>query len=460
MKKIFLFFSVVAALLCSSCAKEEPDVWGTISGVVKDAQSNQPIEGVKVTVTATGASQITNSDGQFTFDNLDATEYSLSFEKVGYFTLTQKVTVLAGETATAHVQMKKNLLGINVSPSVLDFGTSTTSLNLDVTSTSGSSVYFSVQSSASWLSVSPSSASVSQSTVIQATVRRGTLSPGSYDALITFSANNESMTVPVHMQVAGAGQPVVTVESIVSVTQTTATVNGVLTLEGGVSVSDYGVCYSTNATPTVNNSKISRGGTSQSTGFNCQLSGLNPGTEYHVRAYAIADGQTYYSAEKTFTTTSQGGGGSGGGTEDYSSAVLRSTNDYVTIELLSCKRQASGNVLMETTILNTGITQNNDFRVCGIGEGQTWDGQNWVTDVSDALFTTYGYYDLYMSLNGKSGNKLGGGVVVPVNSKKKFSITVKNVPQDATSVSVHLACMFYGYPCSYTYLTYDNVPIY
>lgn len=459
MKKIFLFFSVVAALVCSSCVKQEPDIWGTISGVVKDVQTNQPLEGVKVTVTATGASQITNSDGQFTFDNLDATEYSLSFEKAGYFTLTQKVTVLAGETATAQVQLKKNLLGIDVTPTVLDFGVGSSSMNITVTAQTGS-VYFTAASNSGWLSVSPKSASVSTSTILQVLVTRGSLSPGSYEGAITITANGESLLIPVYMQVSGGSQPVISVESVTAVTQTTATVNGVLTLENGVSVSDYGVCYSTNATPTINNTKISRGSTSVSTSYSCQLSGLNPGTEYYARAYAVSGGQTYYGNTKSFTTTSQSGGGGGGGTEDYSSAVLRSTNDYITIELLSCKRQASGNVLMETTILNTGINQNTDFRVCGIGEGQSWDGQTWTTDVSDPLFTTYGYYDLSMSLNGKSGSKLSGGVVVPLNSKKKFSITIKHVPADAPSISVHLACMFYGYPCEYTYLTYDNVPIY
>ena len=460
MKKFILFFSVLAALICSSCVKPEPDIWGSISGVVKDAQSNQPIEGVKVTVTATGASQITNSDGQFTFDNLDATEYSLSFEKTGYFSHTQKVTVLAGETATAQVQLKKNLLGIDVTPNVLDFGTGSSSMNLTVTAQSGT-VRFTATSNASWLSVSPNSASVSTSTVLQVLVTRGSLSPGTYDGAITITANGESLTVPVYMQVSGGSQPVISVESVTGVTQTTATVNGVLTLENGVSVSDYGICYSTNATPTVNDAKISRGGTSTSTSYSCQLGGLNPGTEYYVRAYAVSGGQTYYGNIKSFTTSTQGGGGGGGGgSEDYSSATLRSTNDLIVIGLTSCKRQASGNVLMETTILNTGIQEYGDFRVRGVGEGQSWDGKNWITTISDPLYTDYGFYDLYMSLAGKSGNRLGGGVVVPIDQTKKFSITIKNVPQDATSISVHLSTYFYGYQCEYSYLTYDNVPIY
>lgn len=459
MKKILFFLSLIAALVCTSCVKDEPDYYGTITGIVKDAKTNQPLEGVKVTIAEVGTSQITNTDGQFTFENLDPKEYSLTFEKVEYLTERMIVQVKVGEQTRADAMLRPNLLGIDIRPDVLDFGTGATSLDLTVTAQSGKTVRFTVSSSASWLSVTPASSTTSSSTKVRAMVTRGTLSPGSYEATITFTANGESLLIPVYMQVAGAGQPVISVESITSVTQTTAVVAGVLTLEGGVTVSDYGVCYATNNAPTINNSKISRGGTSASTPFSCQLSGLSAGTEYYVRAYAVSGGQTYYGNTQSFTTTSQGGG-SGGGTEDYSSAVLRSTNDYLTIELLSCKRLQSGNVLMETTILNTGVQNYTDLRIPGVGQGHSWDGRTWTTEVFDDLATDYNYYSLSMSLNGKSGNALSGGVSVPLNAKKKFSITIKNVPADAPRISVHLACMFYGYPCEYAYLTYDNVPIY
>ena len=116
MKKIIILFTAVAAVLFSSCAQVEPDVWGGISGVVKDNDSSLPLAGVKVAITSTGASQITNADGKYFFESLDAKEYTLSFEKAGYMTRTEKVKVLAGETVTADVQLVKNNLGISVTP--------------------------------------------------------------------------------------------------------------------------------------------------------------------------------------------------------------------------------------------------------------------------------------------------------------------------------------------------------
>lgn len=456
MRKSYLLLTVILAVLFSACAQKEPDVWGGISGVVKDFQNNNPLEGVKVTITSTGDSKITGSDGQFSFENLDAKEYTISFEKAGYLTTTQTVRVLAGETVSAHIQMKPNLLGVDVLPTALDFGTDKASLELTVTATNGKSVHFDVKVSETWITVTPTSATVSTSTKLNVMVDRN-VAAGKYTGSIIISANSEQMTVPVYMQVAGGVKPVISVQSITEVAQTSAKINGLLTLEGGISVSDYGVCYATTANPTVNNTKISRGGSSSSQSFVCQLSGLTPATQYHVRAYAVSEGSTYYGEEKTFTTSN--GGGGGGGSEDYSSATLKSTNDNLSIAILSCKRLASGNIQMETTILNSGINEYTDFRVQAVGTGYTWEAKTYTTQIIDDFATDYGQYDLKMTLNGKEGNSLGG-VSVPLNATKKFNLTLKNVPEDATRISVHLACMFYAYPVEYAYLTYDNVPIY
>ena len=456
MKKIILFLIAVISVLFSACVQVEPNIWGGISGVVKDFQTNQPLEGVKVTITSTGDSKITNSDGQFSFENLDAKEYTLSFEKAGYLSTTQTVRVLAGESVSAHVQMRLNLLGISVSPDYLDFGTDKTSLNLTVTATNGSSVHFEVSTSDGWLNVSPQSGNVSTTTTLRVLADRSKPA-GNYEGIITITANSASMTVPVYMQIGGASEPVVRIDAVSSVSQTTATVSGQLILENGASVSEYGICYATNATPTVNDQTMSRGSSNVSQSFSFQVGSLTPGTEYHVRAYAKSNGQTYYGNTLAFTTSSSGGGG--GGTEDYSSAQLRSTHDGLTIELLSCKRMQSGNIVMETTIMNTGINDNDDFRVYGVGRGQSWDGQTYTTDILDEFATEYGYYDLKMSVSGREGNEISGAVL-PISAKKKFTLTIKNAPESATSISVHLATMFYGYPCEYAYLTYDNVPIY
>ena len=449
---IFVFFS--------SCVQPELVMYGNIAGVVKNAKTNQPLSGVKVTITPGGLSQVTESDGQFMFSELTPDDYTLTFEKMGWLSTTQKVTVSADYMSSVQVMMSENTLGIEATPTLLDFGVSTNSLNLTVKTTSGQSMYYTVSTSASWLTIDPQSGTVSSTSAstIRVMVSRGSLAAGSYEGQVKISVNSEFLTIPVYMQVAGDVAPVLSVESITSITQTTASVSGVLSLENGIYVSEYGICYSTGSSPSVNDNKASRGSTSSSSSFTCQLSSLTPNTEYHVRAYAISNGKTYYSTAKSFTTAKQNGGSGSGGTEDYSNAKLRSDNDNLTLGILSCKRLASGRVQMETTILNTGIDAYAEYRIAGVGENITYDGKVHTTEIIDDFFSEYNYYSLKMSLNGKEGNSISCSL--PKNATKKFVFTISDVPEDATRISVHIASMFYAYPCVYAYLTYDNVPIY
>ena len=53
--------------------------------------------------------------------------------------------------------------------------------------------------------------------------------------------------------------PTVSTSSITNITQTTATVGGNVTSDGGATVTERGVCYSTTQNPTVDNSKVQIG---------------------------------------------------------------------------------------------------------------------------------------------------------------------------------------------------------
>ncbi|AOW11013.1 beta strand repeat-containing protein [Flavobacterium gilvum] len=86
-----------------------------------------------------------------------------------------------------------------------------------------------------------------------------------------------------------------------NVLQTTATVSGTVITDNGVSLSERGICYSTNNNPTVSDSKKLD---SQATlgSFNCTLTNLSPSTTYFARAYATNGYGTAYGGEVTFTT--------------------------------------------------------------------------------------------------------------------------------------------------------------
>ena len=89
-----------------------------------------------------------------------------------------------------------------------------------------------------------------------------------------------------------------------NVTSSTAACGGNVTSDGGASIIQRGVCYSTSQNPTTSNQIVTSGTGTGS--FTCNLTGLSANTKYYVRAYAINSEGTAYGAQKDFTTNSGG----------------------------------------------------------------------------------------------------------------------------------------------------------
>ncbi len=85
-----------------------------------------------------------------------------------------------------------------------------------------------------------------------------------------------------------------------SITQTTAIAGGNVSSDGGAVVTALGVCYGTSPNPDLTGSFTNNG--SGTGNYSSPLTGLTPGTFYHVRAYATNSVGTSYGADATFTT--------------------------------------------------------------------------------------------------------------------------------------------------------------
>jgi len=95
--------------------------------------------------------------------------------------------------------------------------------------------------------------------------------------------------------------PTVTTQAVTDVATTTATGNGNVTTDGGETVTERGVCWSTTTAPTTADSTATSAGTTGA--FTSTITGLTAETLYYVRAYAINSEGTSYGSEVTFTTT-------------------------------------------------------------------------------------------------------------------------------------------------------------
>ena len=88
--------------------------------------------------------------------------------------------------------------------------------------------------------------------------------------------------------------------TVSGITATAAQAGGEVTDDGGVTVTERGVCWSTSSEPAISDNRTNDGSGSGS--FTSSLTGLSPGTTYYVRAYATNNAGTTYGDEVSFTT--------------------------------------------------------------------------------------------------------------------------------------------------------------
>ena len=92
----------------------------------------------------------------------------------------------------------------------------------------------------------------------------------------------------------------VTTSQVRDVGYKSASVGGNVRDDGGATIIERGICYSTSVNPTISNhKKVILGSTGL---FFCNLTDLQPNTTYYVRAYAVNEKGVAYGEEVSFTT--------------------------------------------------------------------------------------------------------------------------------------------------------------
>lgn len=96
--------------------------------------------------------------------------------------------------------------------------------------------------------------------------------------------------------------PTVSTDNSTSITQTSATISSTVISDGGATVTERGIVFSTNTNPTITDTKLTNTGTGIGI-FSTNISNLSPSTTYFVRAYATNSKGTAYSTQVSFTTS-------------------------------------------------------------------------------------------------------------------------------------------------------------
>ena len=219
--------------------------------------------------------------------------------------------------------------------------------------------------------------------------------------------------------------------SATNISNTSVTINGEVKYDGGSTVIQRGVCWSTNQNPTIADNITSNGSGSGS--FTSYITSLNANTTYYSRAYATNGVGTAYGNQINFTTTNISGslptlttvsasnvtnnsavsGGnitSDGGSTVTQRGVCWSTNQNPTIaDNITTNGSGSGSFTSSITSLNSNTTYYSRAYATN-GVGTAYGNQiNFTTPMQTALLvdsnnceSLIGITSLYYGLNGTS----------------------------------------------------------
>jgi len=238
-----LFVSVLAFILFSwSCEPPtKAETTGDIQGIIYDASSSQPLGGATITTEPITSSKITDSNGSFKLEGVEPGDYTLQVTKSGYQTNSTTVNVVAGETASADLQLTAVAPQLSVSVTSLDFGSTSSSLPFTISNTGEGALEWSVSENSDWISVNPTSGNTTdnQSSVTVSVSRTG-LDPGDFSETVTITSNGGSATIQINLTVEGP----VLVLSNNSLNFGTVTDNLTFTVtNGGIGTVTYNAVY-------------------------------------------------------------------------------------------------------------------------------------------------------------------------------------------------------------------------
>lgn len=120
----YIIYLVFASIIFYSCDKPSlgPTSTGSISGVVKDYNTNKTINNVNITTSPPTSSVVTDSTGHFELKDLASGNYSINASKYGYTDNSVTIKVSYGSMTEAVIFMKPATInGSNLKVNVINW---------------------------------------------------------------------------------------------------------------------------------------------------------------------------------------------------------------------------------------------------------------------------------------------------------------------------------------------------
>ena len=201
MKRTLSFLLTIVVLLISySCNETDPVyIYGNIAGKITEEGSNNAIEGATVEISGIEQSVKTGSNGMFKFEKLPADNYTIYVSKDGYVADSKVITVVATQTTQSDFSLLKNLP--EATPSEITLTTINPSASIELKNTRSADMDFTVQSSQSWISVSPTNGTIASKNtkILKISADLSKIDYGEYTESVVINVGQSSLSIPVQI---------------------------------------------------------------------------------------------------------------------------------------------------------------------------------------------------------------------------------------------------------------------
>ena len=258
-----LFYFFVSLLVftgivsCSSDPSKE-FAYGSIAGSVSDATTGEPVPTVNVTLSPGGNQTVTGSDGSFTFNNLEAREYSIKISKEGYKSNSAQFIVRNGESISAHLLIERSAGIVKADRQTLNFGDnqSLNTLSFNIVNSGYEDLEWEIEERCDWITeIKPAKGVLpyGKTEGIVVVIDRNLLEPGKNTAIIVIRSSEGSSQMYIEATGTNKALPKLNVSAATNITSSSATLNGEIANDGEPPYTERGFVFSMNPVPTLEN---------------------------------------------------------------------------------------------------------------------------------------------------------------------------------------------------------------
>lgn len=324
MRQIFNTIFMLPILLLCGCMEDLPpeSTTGNITFVITEENTPQTLEGVYVRIVSDDDSSVVYSDrsddvGRCTFSNMPIGSYKVNLSKPGYETKSDlPVRINGGDNPNRELSLKRVTTLLSVEPSMLDFGQSVSVVQkvFSLVNPNYQNLQWTVLSpEVPWIvsvcdkdGKSSGTLSYNSEVAMCLTIDRDKLSGGNNEAVVVILSDCGRSELKVKAIGADRRTAVTTVLPATNVNTQSATLHAEVLSVGSPEYFERGFVICTSSIPADdingNYQKVSAQMNENMT-YSVDVAGLEEGTHYYVRAYAINEiGQKFSSNEVELTT--------------------------------------------------------------------------------------------------------------------------------------------------------------